>query len=62
MVGVAMPGPYSSEGSLRDARDLAERLRVRLLEIPIGPVFEAYRSTLSRAISAVFHATIPPQS
>ena len=49
VLGVAMPGPYSSQGSLRDARDLAQRLGIRLLEIPIGPVFEAYLSTLSRA-------------
>jgi len=49
VLGVAMPGPYSSQGSLRDARDLAERLGIRLLEIPIGPVFETYLSTLSRA-------------
>ncbi len=41
-----MPGPYSSQGSLRDARDLARRLKLRYAEIPIGPVFEAYRSTL----------------
>jgi NAD+ synthetase len=53
VVGVAMPGPYSSEGSLRDARDLAKRLGMRLLEIPIGPVFEAYLSTLSRAFEGV---------
>jgi NAD+ synthetase len=49
VVGVAMPGPYSSEGSLRDARDLAGRLGIRFLEIPIGPVFEAYRRTLAAA-------------
>lgn len=46
VMGVAMPGPYSSQGSLRDARDLARRLKLRYAEIPIGPVFEAYRSTL----------------
>lgn len=46
VLGVAMPGPYSSEGSLRDARELARRLDIRLLEIPIGPVFEAYRRVL----------------
>jgi NAD+ synthetase len=49
VVGVAMPGPYSSEGSLRDARDLARNLGIRLLEIPIVPVFEAYRRTLAAA-------------
>jgi NAD+ synthase (glutamine-hydrolysing) len=53
VIGVAMPGPYSSTGSLRDARDLAKRLGMRLLEIPIGPVFEAYLSTLSRAFEGV---------
>jgi NAD+ synthetase len=50
VTGVAMPGPYSSEGSLRDARELAGRLGMRLLEIPIGPVFDAYREVLSPAI------------
>jgi NAD+ synthetase len=49
VVGVAMPGPYSSEGSVRDARELARRLRMRLLEIPIGPVFEAFRAGLAPA-------------
>lgn len=49
VIGVAMPGPYSSAGSLRDARRLAERLGIPLLEIPITPVFEAYRKTLRPA-------------
>jgi NAD+ synthase (glutamine-hydrolysing) len=52
VTGVAMPGPYSSAGSLRDARELARRLGIRLLEIPIGPVFEAYRETLRPALGA----------
>ncbi len=52
VTGVAMPGPYSSEGSLRDARELARRLGVRLLEVPIGPVFDAYRRTLAPAFGA----------
>ena len=47
VLGVAMPGPYSSKGSLRDARDLAKRLGIRFAEIPIGPVFEAYRHVLA---------------
>jgi NAD+ synthetase len=47
VLGVAMPGPYSSKGSLRDARDLAKRLGIRFAEIPIGPVFEAYRRVLA---------------
>jgi NAD+ synthase (glutamine-hydrolysing) len=49
VLGVAMPGPYSSKGSLRDARELARRLGIRFSEVPIGPVFEAYRRTLAPA-------------
>ncbi|MBI1749754.1 MAG: NAD+ synthase [Acidobacteria bacterium] len=49
VLGVAMPGPYSSEGSLRDARLLAERLRIRFLTLPIGEVFTSYKKTLSSA-------------
>ena len=52
VVGVAMPGPYSSAGSVRDARALAKNLGVRLLEIPIGPTFDAYRQTLAPAMAS----------
>ena len=46
VVGVAMPGPYSSEGSITDARALAEGLGLRFEIIPITPVFEAFLTTL----------------
>ena len=49
VVGVAMPGPYSSKGSLTDARLLAERLGIETREIPITPIFETYRKTLAPA-------------
>ena len=42
-----MPGPYSSRG--KPARRARARLALwasRFVEIPIGPVFEAYRATL----------------
>ncbi len=52
VVGVAMPGPYSSPESLRDAKDLAGRLGIRFLEIPIIPVFEAYRKVLAPPFGA----------
>jgi len=48
--GVAMPGPYSSEGSLRDAEDLARRLGISLEVIPIARVLEAYRATLPKVL------------
>jgi len=57
VTGVAMPGPYSSPGSVTDAQDLARRLGIRLLEIPIGPVLEAYRGTLCPALGAIERTT-----
>jgi NAD+ synthase (glutamine-hydrolysing) len=47
VLGVAMPGPYSSEGSLQDARALAANLGMRLLTLPIGEIFQAYRAALA---------------
>jgi len=44
--GIAMPGPYSSEASLRDAEELARKIGIRFAVVPIEPVFDAYRSTL----------------
>jgi NAD+ synthase/NAD+ synthase (glutamine-hydrolysing) len=47
VIGVAMPSPYSSEGSITDARDLAENLGIRFEILKITEVFESYKSTLS---------------
>jgi NAD+ synthase (glutamine-hydrolysing) len=46
VIGVGMPGPYSSEHSLTDARALAERLGVRFEVVPIKPGYEAMMDTL----------------
>ncbi len=46
VVGVAMPGPYSSDHSVRDARELAERLGIRFEMIPITGVYEKYLNAL----------------
>lgn len=46
VTGVGMPGPYSSQGSIDDARGLAANLGIRFELIPIGDVFEAYQRTL----------------
>ncbi len=46
VIGVAMPGPFSSEGSVRDARVLAEALGIRFEIIPINPTFESFQKTL----------------
>jgi len=47
VLGVAMPGPYSSEGSQRDARQLAENLGIRFITLPIGETFAKFRGILA---------------
>ncbi|MFZ0821758.1 MAG: NAD+ synthase [Candidatus Acidiferrales bacterium] len=49
VLGVAMPGPYSSPGSVTDARQLAANLGIRLIELPISEVFESYLRVLRPA-------------
>ncbi len=46
VLGVSMPGPYSSDGSRSDARELAKNLGIEFLTLPIVDVFDAYRRTL----------------
>ncbi|MDP4300041.1 NAD+ synthase [Leptothrix discophora] len=44
---VMMPSPYTAEISWIDARDMAERLKVRYDEVSIVPMFDAFRATLT---------------
>ncbi len=44
---VMMPSPYTADISWIDARDMAARLGVRYDEIPIGPMFDAFRTSLA---------------
>jgi NAD+ synthase (glutamine-hydrolysing) len=44
--GVGMPGPYSSEGSVRDAEALARSLGIDFRLIPIGAAYAAFQQTL----------------
>ena len=46
VIGVGMPGPYSSQGSIDDARVLAQNLGIRFELISINPAYEAYRGML----------------
>ena len=50
VLGVGMPGPYSSPGSIEDARMLAKNLGIRFELLSIGEIFESYR----RALKDVF--------
>ena len=49
LLGVSMPGPFSSEGSRADAKALADNLGIPLITIPITDVYEAYRKALAPA-------------
>ena len=51
VTGISMPGPYSSEGSLRDARQLASNLGIEIIVLPITNIFAAYRQVLADAFS-----------
>jgi len=51
VLGVGMPGPYSSQGSVDDARALARNLGIRFEMLPIDDVFQSYRKTLQGVFS-----------
>jgi NAD+ synthase (glutamine-hydrolysing) len=47
VIGVGMPGPYSSPGSIDDARQLAKNLGVRFELLSINDIYEACSKTLA---------------
>ena len=51
VIGVGMPGPYSSPGSIDDARALAQNLGIRFELLSINPAYEAYRETLQKVFA-----------
>src|SRR5438132_382935 len=44
VTGVSMPSPFSSRGSIDDARSLAKNLGIRFLEVPITDAFKVFKS------------------
>ncbi|HEY3043172.1 MAG TPA: NAD+ synthase [Vicinamibacterales bacterium] len=49
VLGVLMPSPFSSRGSIEDATELATRLGIRTLTLPIEPAMRAMEATLAPA-------------
>src|SRR5208283_5534645 len=47
VIGVGMPGPYSSQGSIDDARELAKNLHIRFELLSIQEIYEAARQALA---------------
>jgi NAD+ synthase (glutamine-hydrolysing) len=52
VIGIGMPGPYSSEGSISDAQKLAANLGVRFEILRITDIFSSYRATLHEVFKA----------
>jgi NAD+ synthase (glutamine-hydrolysing) len=50
---VMMPSKYTADISWIDARDMAARLGVRYDEIPIGPMFDAFRASLAHEFAGL---------
>jgi NAD+ synthase (glutamine-hydrolysing) len=53
VLGVAMPGPYSSDASLRDAKALAGNLGIELRVLPISDTFGCYSATLRETFAGL---------
>ena len=47
VLGIGMPSPYSSPGSIDDSRHLAENLGIRFDVVPITGLFEQYNQALA---------------
>jgi len=47
VIGVGMPGPYSSPGSISDARSLAANLGIRFEILSINKIYDSARQTLA---------------
>jgi len=48
ILGIAMPGPFSSEHSIEDAFLLGERLGIEVRRADIGPIYDAYRQLFAQ--------------
>jgi NAD+ synthase (glutamine-hydrolysing) len=53
VVGVSMPSPYSSRGSIDDALALARNLGIKCLEIPITNAFVAFKAEFSEIFNGL---------
>ncbi len=53
VVGVSMPSPYSSRGSIDDALALARNLGIKCLQIPIGNAFECFKAQFAEVFAGL---------
>ncbi len=57
VVGVSMPSPFSSPGSVGDALALACNLGIKCLEIPIGQAFAAFKAQFEKLFAGLSEDT-----
>jgi NAD+ synthase (glutamine-hydrolysing) len=62
VLGVTMPGPFSSPGSVTDSRALARNLGIRLSEIPITPVYGSYLGALGEHLGGPREVTVTEEN
>jgi NAD+ synthase (glutamine-hydrolysing) len=53
VVGVSMPSPHSSQGSIDDARALVQNLGIKHLQIPITTIFAALKAQLDQVFAGM---------
>ena len=53
VIGVGMPGPYSSKGSIDDAKELAANLKIRFELLSISDIYCSYRKVLSEVFAGL---------
>ena len=57
VVGVSMPSPYSSRGSIDDALALAKNLGIQCLQIPIANAFAAFKAQFAEIFAGLAEDT-----
>lgn len=53
VVGVSMPSPYSSQGSIDDALALARNLGIKCHQIPIGDAFRVFKAQFKEVFAGL---------
>lgn len=51
VIGVLMPSPYSSKGSIEDSLELARNLGIATKTLPIEPIMQSYNLALSESFA-----------
>ena len=62
VTGITMPSKFSSKGSITDSGQLASNLNIRLLEVPIGDIHQAYRNALLSGSKQEFYRPVTDEN